>query len=185
MRGCWHPMFGPFGPPPWMAEAFGDSSDQDEVVLSVLSGLAKPGDDAEAIKKNIATARAYAEEFKRQRDQAKKDKDRESIVNSLKEDIRQHEVYIDSFGKKLASAEAELAEQERIIASSGVDREDPKTSSGKRLVKEADALKERIADLKERIASFQKNVDAMKEKILKVTGQQSVQPPASEVSAKA
>jgi hypothetical protein len=111
----------------------------DIMMLGILSGMAKPGDDPDTIKCNIAKAKETAKMYVNQLNlQAKEDfEDAE-----LKEKIRNAEKKLEGwqkdvtrFEKLLAFSEGALAEMDAIIEKTlGEAKANPKTKAGQQLV---------------------------------------------------
>jgi hypothetical protein len=144
----------------------------DQVQVSILAGLAKTGDDAETIRKNITTAKAYAAAIK-----ASFEKDAEDAKNVLlakqeeekkKRNDAKAKGYLQYAEPRLAyckemlnKREAEAAEMDAGIKLMGIP-EQPSTSIGIAIRQERSALATTIESLKGQVNRWETEIGAIK-----------------------
>ena len=149
----------------------GDEQD-DQVMISVLAGLAKPGDDLKTIRKNIITAKAYAEavesQLKQDAEDAEKaliDKQKEEERKRFEEKINTHlkcaEANLAYFKDRLSKREAEAAESDAAIKLMGIP-ERPTTSIGIAIRQERSNLATAIENLKMSVTTWETEVGLCK-----------------------
>jgi uncharacterized membrane protein len=177
MRGSMMEVFGamlggPFGPPPWFYEDMEKNTlHMDGVTLSILAGMAKPGDDQETIRKNIATAREYAKEVEAQWKQSRLDERKAERVRGLECQLSEIDNDISNKEKSLGNKRAALAEQNRIIEASGLlNVESPQSLRGKTLILERAEIENAVRDREERLEECKRQRERVAKEIDEAKG---------------
>lgn len=178
MGGILGMMFGPFGPPPWFyEESGGDMNHMDGVTLSILAGMAKPGDDIETIRKNIATAREYAKEVERQWRQGVEDEVKATQAKQIEKAIKIGEERLAHHLNHIKDMEAALEEQDRILAATGINPNDPKTEAGRAMVNDRHSIARKIENLKGSIADMERSLKNRRADLDDLQGKPPVEAP--------
>jgi chaperonin cofactor prefoldin len=157
-------VFGPFSPPSWFYDENQEEGATyiDGVTLAILSGMARPGDDDAAIRKNIATARAYAEEVEKQWKASVEEDRKARRIKDIENRISDVIVRLENAKARLVEAEAALAEQDRIISSIVVG-EKPKTKRGQELIGERQHMACAVEEKKTNIKQYEAELQELKE----------------------
>jgi hypothetical protein len=185
MMGLMDMMFGgPFG----MCNPFGQKDDgYDILMLGILSGMAKPGDDPDMIKVNIAkakeTAKMYVDELMVQAkaefeaaDLKKKIRNAEQNLEGLQKDVTRLE-------KKLSLKEAALAEMDSIIEKTlGEAKAEPKSKAGQQLLMERASIANEVEVLRKDVEYVRGEMGKQVEYVAQLKGEPlpiPVQPPVA------
>ena len=154
----------------------------DQVMISILAGLAKPGDDAKSICKNIATAKAYAAAVKASVEQDTEDAKKALIEKQKEEEKEEEKKRFDEkakarlksadsnlayFKNKLSESEAEAGRMDAAIKLMEIP-EKPQTPIVVALRQERSDLARIIEILKRKVSRFETEVGLLKAELAKI-----------------
>jgi hypothetical protein len=155
----------------------------DQVMISILAGLAKPGDDAKSICKNIATAKAYAaavkasveqdaEDAKKALIEKQKEEEKKRFNEKMNTHLKSAESNLAYFKNRLSESEAEAGRMDTAIKIMGIP-EKPQTPIGVAIRQERSNLATAIENLKMNVNRWETEVGAIKAE-LKLTDTEKV-----------
>jgi len=150
----------------------------DQVMISILAGLAKPGDDLKTIRKNIITAKAYADAVESQLKQDAEDaekvlEDAEKVLLDKKNEekakarLKFAETNLAYFKDRLSKHEKEAAESDTAIKLMGIP-ESPTTSIGIAIRQERSNLATAIEGFKSHVTHWETEVGLLKNELAKI-----------------
>jgi hypothetical protein len=150
----------------------------DQVMISILAGLAKPGDCGHEIRKNIATAKAYAaavkasveqdaEDAKKALIEKQKEEEKKRIDEKMNARLKMAESNLAYFKDRLSKHEKEAAQSDTAIKLMGIP-ERPTTSIGIAIRQERSNLATAIEGCKSHVNRWDTEVGLLKAELAKI-----------------